>query len=758
MKWTRPKFRAGDRGGGWRLPAALAALAVIALMGCIVIAAFFARGLQTFVQNGSAVGGVKLAGMVVDGAGKPALNTTVLLLPFPDREHKTDGQGRFELTYNPNQFGAGANIQRAIIARDVARNLAAAVNVEEEGTNVSLRLGPGLTLAGRATDPGGKPIPNAQVSIQLWTGSMASPLGSGLTADAQGRFEAAGLPAGRHYAVNVSAEGFGPDNRNVEEADTATSRVDLGAFQLTPATLRIAGVVLDADDRPVAEAFVNSYGEKQPALNTRTDAKGRFHFDHVCPGPITLSAYTPSSGQFGNISAEGGDTNITLHLGSRQANFGAGNTRPRQKIKGTVLNTAGKPAPKVVISVFPDFSNSQKQTDEAGHFALALDPNPWAGSHRVMVARDLERQLAGAVEFDEEETNVNLRLEPGLTLAGHVTDLEGKTLANAEATITFWTANMGSSFGSAARANSQGEFEIKVLPPGRHYGITVSAKGFGQDSKNLEAADTAGPRVDVGTLQLSPANLRIAGVVLDADDKPVPGAFISGFGGNKQPQVNCQTDAKGRFHFDHVCAGAINLQASSPRVGGIGSVSAEGGETNITIHLGSQEANFGSGNEPPAAADTWPSPRRRWQAGPQGCGQLLPRFLERPKEDRRDRALFDHVRSQPMGRYGQHRACDRRPRPRPEPGRHSGRGRGCHQRHATARARLHAGRTGDQQQQRQGAHERAGPAYVPHLTLQRQPGPDGSRQCPGPVRDPGAPRWTQVPGDGDRQRLRAGHA
>jgi len=543
---------------------------------------------------------LKLTGKVLDSGGKPAPNVTVLLLPFQQGEKKTDAQGRFEFTANPNQFG-GANSARVIIARDSTRNLAVAFEVEEDATNTTVRLEPGIVLAGRVTDPDGKPIAGAQIMLQFSTGNSSSSLGPPSKVDAQGQFRITNLPRSGRYLVTASATGFGQDTKTVEDTETDTNLVQVETFQLAPATLRLAGVVVDADDKPIAGAMLNGYGNKQPQINGRTDAKGHFSFDHVAPGPITLSANHPRGGGFGNISAEGGDTNVTIQVGLQQANFGFGNARRRPKVNGVVLDVDGKPASNVVVRLFPDYSNTQKRTDEAGRFALVSNPNQYGGgdSRRVIIARDLDHQRATALDLDEDATNADLRLEPGLTFAGRVTDLEGKPVTNAEAMLTFWTEHMGSSFGPPTKVDAEGRFEIPGLPPGRHYGVNVTAKGFGQDNRNIEAADTATRRVELETFQLTAANLRLAGVVLNADDKPVPGAFVNTFGGEKQPQLSGKADSKGRFTFDHVCPGPISLMANDPRGGQSGNVSAEGGDTNITIHLGSQEAGFGGANSRP---------------------------------------------------------------------------------------------------------------------------------------------------------------
>ena len=99
----------------------------------------------------------------------------------------------------------------------------------------------------------------------------------------------------------------------MEAADTATNRLELAPFQLVRADQRIAGVVLDDNDKPVARASIYSYGDKQPNLNAQTDAKGQFSMDKVCPGRIQLSANSRNGG-YANVTAEGGDTNVTIHV------------------------------------------------------------------------------------------------------------------------------------------------------------------------------------------------------------------------------------------------------------------------------------------------------------------------------------------------------------------------------------------------------------------------------------------------------------
>ena len=530
---------------------------------------------------------VKVTGTIQAPDGQPAPKVVVTLFPFSNQEDekRTDAQGRFTLTANPNQFGGGQEVQRVVIARDLSHNWATALDIDEDTTNAPLKLEPGLSIAGRVTDASGKPIPKAEAHLVFMTERMSNSLGQPARADADGRFEIKGLPAGRRYSVNVIANGYGNDSRMVEASDAATRRIDLDPFQLALADRRIAGVVVDEEDKPVKGAMVNTHGNGQPGLNGQTDAKGRFSFDHVCAGPINVYAYSQRGLGHGSTVAEGGDTNITVTLGVNQRPGGM--AKARAKVTGTIQTPDGQPASKVIVSLFP-YSQSEKRTDAEGRFTLTADPNQFGGMEnvqRVVIARDLGHNWATALDIEEDTTNAPLKLEPGLTLAGRVTDAKGNGISKAEVNLIFMTVRRGSSLGQPTRVDAEGRFEIKALPPGRRYSINVVANGYGTDNRQVEPSDPALRQIDLDPFPLNVADQRIAGVVVDDDDKPVRGANIYTYGAG-QPNVNGQTDTKGRFSFDHVCAGLINVSANSPRGNAYGNTVAEGGDTNITVKMG----------------------------------------------------------------------------------------------------------------------------------------------------------------------------
>jgi hypothetical protein len=164
---------------------------------------------------------------------------------------------------------------------------------------------------------------------------MGTYLGAPVRADNEGRFEIKALPPGRQYSINTSANGFGQDQRNLPASDTITNRMELEPFQLDLADQRIAGEVLDDNDKPVASASVHSQGPKQPNLSAQTDAKGHFSMNKVCAGTIRLFANSQRGG-FANVTAAGGDTNIVIRIST---------AREVRRMEAPAARLKGKPLP-----------------------------------------------------------------------------------------------------------------------------------------------------------------------------------------------------------------------------------------------------------------------------------------------------------------------------------------------------------------------------------------------------------------------------
>jgi protocatechuate 3,4-dioxygenase beta subunit len=531
-----------------------------------------------------------ISGIVRAPDGRPAPGLSVRIVGVYSSsagEVKTDAGGRFAMEWSQRQIGQSDSTP-CILVRDAERNLAAAQDLDEDTANLDLKLAPGLTLVGRA-ECDGKPVTNATAALVFWTGRSGMWL-QGMTrtnTPAPGQFEIPALPPGRRYGVIISAPGYGQIQNHNLNISADPGRQELDPVELKPANLKLAGQVLDVDDKPVADCYVYLSGEGQPNGSSRADRNGRFTFAHVCEGPVRLSANNQRSS--GNISAEGGDTNVVLRLGQ---NNSSSSSATIHKLKGTVTDAAGKPAAGAQVAVFPNNGVRWIKTGVNGEYNLTWSLESWRSQNggAMLVVRDPARNLAGTAELSEDATNLDLKLGPALVLSGQVKNSDGAPLAAAR--ITLWL-KAGNSYefldqDTTIPVNAVGRFEIKCLPPDGRYMIAASASGFGRHQEQL-SLDQETNRVELEAFILHRADHFIAGQVLDPNDKPVSGANVQ-LNGSDQPEGTTTTDSKGRFHFQ-VCEGTVRL-ISYPQSGGVVTqVSAEADDTNIVINLRSSSGN-----------------------------------------------------------------------------------------------------------------------------------------------------------------------
>jgi hypothetical protein len=310
----------------------------------------------------------KITGILRQPNGQPAAGLLVQIMGAfgPGMGGvKTDAGGKFELEWNQRTSGL-RGVTTCLLVRDAEHNLAVAQDIDEDTGPLDLKLAPGLTLAGRV-ECDGQPVTNATAALIFWTGNSGMNLtGWSRGTNMPGRFEIPALPPGRKYGIAVSAPGYGQQSVYDVGASAEAERMELGPFELRPANLKLAGQVLDADDKPVAGVYVNLNGQGQPNGNARTDREGRFRFDHVCEGPVQISANSPPS-SFGNISAEGGDTNVVLRLGQTYRSSPRATTH---KLNGTVADADGKPVAGAQVAVFPFNELRWIKTATNGAFSL----------------------------------------------------------------------------------------------------------------------------------------------------------------------------------------------------------------------------------------------------------------------------------------------------------------------------------------------------------------------------------------------------
>ncbi len=259
----------------------------------------------------------RISGQVLDPAGALVPHLQLSVFPFGPNpaESRTDANGRYAFAWSPHRSGL-RDITYCLVARDVARNLAAAMDLEEGTTNLDLRLRPALIVTGRVQDGNARPLANATIQASLWTDSMESQFGGRIKPDAGGRFSIAGLPTGRRYTIRVFVKNLGSATQPIEAEASLTNQIELPPFVFKLPDRKLAGQVVDEDEKPAAGLQVNLQGEGQFFASARTDENGRFAFDAVCEGPVRL--VTSRQKTYASATVESGDTNVLLRLGATQ--------------------------------------------------------------------------------------------------------------------------------------------------------------------------------------------------------------------------------------------------------------------------------------------------------------------------------------------------------------------------------------------------------------------------------------------------------
>jgi hypothetical protein len=283
------------------------------------------------------------------------------------------------------------------------------------------------------------------------------------------------------------------------------------------------------------------------------------------------------------------------------------------RISGTVRNPSGEPAAGVLVSVHPGHYPAQPDyaevlTDKSGRYEMILhlnDPNrAWQGiviPINCIMARDFRKNLAASLEFTRTPTNLDLKLQPGITLSGFVTDTKGVPVTNALVNLTFifWTPPVAGSFEfgpQPLKVDAQGSFSIPALPQGPDYyfydGIT--APGYGSAFGHLAAQDAHTNHYEFPAFVLKRPDRKLAGQVVDSEKKPVAGVRVSlsGLGQPKRLQYT-NTDGQGHFTFNELCEGSLHIGADFERppgtymrpIGNTGMV-VQAGDTNLVLQLG----------------------------------------------------------------------------------------------------------------------------------------------------------------------------
>lgn len=578
-----------------------------------------------------------LAGKVVDLAGQPlpsaqvwvnralkekplesGFNSTVLLGGKIAREFfsaRTDAEGRFRIESVPPDatvdLAASKPGKFLRPPRDLITPLELPFHAGQK--DLELTLEPAGVIEGNVISlENGQPLPGVRLSLQPARPGPADVDGPAeVESGADGAFRLTDVAAGWYQirlgvATNVTLTESAPLTWGFSDAlPDSGAPSNLAALpewvaEPVPVTVEAGqtqrAVQVWATHGGMLEIVVLEKDGPQPAAQAEVHVVNATSSDQTVTGPDGFARLRLPPGEYRVFAYRTGSRSdaVSAQLEPGQTNRLELEITSPPKIRGTVRDPSGAPAANLSLQVFPALRafGGEAQTDTQGRYELAWNPGPASllpilrRTKPCLLVRDAARNLAAAEDLDADMTTLDLRLEPGLMVAGRMEDAQGKPLAHIP--VHLFLASAGGAFeldDQPIRTDKEGRFAIPALPPERPYRLSISARGYGQINFQLRPEDETPGTNHIEPFVLRAANRKIAGQVVDANDNPVAAARVH-IQGEHQPDASVPADAQGRFTLD-ACEGQALLTANHPTTAAYdGTVTALGGDTNVVLKLG----------------------------------------------------------------------------------------------------------------------------------------------------------------------------
>jgi protocatechuate 3,4-dioxygenase beta subunit len=513
---------------------------------------------------------------------------------------RTGTDGRFLIENFPADGHASLTVSKPGKAQHPIGNTYLGSRDFQSGQNdIELLLGPAGGVDGKVkVQETGQPFAGAKVWLTSTTGNGNSP--EPVRSGADGTFRVPDVAPGSYNVMSSISDQMASDWVVVPGMYQglvmvkAGETTNCGVIQVSKGALVEVTVVVTNELAPIANALMSADG-----FTAYSDSNG-VALLRMPAGTNWFSARKDWRSQNKTAVIEAGQTNhIRIEL------------TPPPRIAGTVRDPSGAPVAGALVSFhpgqYPDAPDyAEVLTDSNGRYELSLKLTRefgfWSGPispTNFVMARSLERNLVAIQEFDVFPTDLDLTLQPGITLSGSVKDTEGAPVTNATVDISMLS---GHSFARLwphpIKVDAQGSFTFPALPQGREYyffqGIT--AKGHGTAGGHLKAEDSKTNHYEFPAFVLKRANQILAGQVLGQDGKPVGGATINLGGQGQLLWHSTKSDSQGLFGFDKVCEGDLTVSANHEN--DQGNVPAKGGDTNVVIRLGIYLVNYGKISNP----------------------------------------------------------------------------------------------------------------------------------------------------------------
>lgn len=437
--------------------------------------------------DGRALGGVEARAFRVDPRSTAmgmARSGPSQLGEDPDGHSSTDREGRLRL----DTLLAGDFAVELKCAGYVARTLEVKLPAEGKDLGVEV-LEPGVTVAGRVLDEGGKPVADAEVRVETFPGvAFGAP---SAVSDAQGHFAIADQP--RAGELRLVARG-----ENLVSVGPATVILPpTGPVELRVRRARVLGgrVVDGRDAEPVIGAQVVATKEVVRAsfssYSTTGEAEsaedGSFRIAGLDLGTLTLRVGAPGFKEAVldvTIADEGPPRLVTVVL--KRGLSLMGRVEDSQGAAAGGITVVAEPASSGPLSSRLATYPQEVRTDPEGRFVVVgLDP----GRFQVTAIDDAGARASEVVEAGRQEELV-LRLRAPGSLLCRVLQPEGTPIEGAEVRVLGTTAPY--SFEPPRRTDATGQLLLEELSPQR-YRVFASAERLASATREVvvEAGQTA---------------------------------------------------------------------------------------------------------------------------------------------------------------------------------------------------------------------------------------------------------------------------
>ena len=462
--------------------------------------------------------------------GKPISGARVRLIGTDGgADHFTDAQGEVELlALTPETWTIQATAKdHAAVER--ALNLA-----DKQPATLEINIPPGGSVQGRAQDENGRPLPGVAVTV-FGTPRAGYPL-AGVETDAEGRYRIDYLPLGQNLLVQLGNWEYPWQTKQLrlDPKGARLDRLDV-ILKKRPPGAAVRGVVTDPQGKPIGGAEVANQLRLPETQRTETDAQGRFLLENVYPAltghelVVRAKGFAPQRVRFKPGPASQ-PAELTVKL------------QPGHRIRGLVVDEAGKLIPRVIVS-YPHGDDvggmgfgGVMTTDTSGRFQSDSLPDKARFGFRAQGYSDIRDQ---ELPLDGSKEVVVTMKSQGI-IKGRVADAAtGKLIPRflvriirspdyqpnePVGRIDARRSTPGEEFISA-----QGQFLLKELTAGMSLQVSITADGYRRQVVRCAVAKSAS---EAETLEIrlraeDPAKLlTVAGRLVNARGDGVRGADL----------------------------------------------------------------------------------------------------------------------------------------------------------------------------------------------------------------------------------------